>query len=87
MNESIIHTITPDMGSPSMPPPTATQQWTFDFMVALRVIWYLFCLTKIISIAFFIRPKPSIRERVLRKILISHNELLRSFNDEDKKAM
>lgn len=88
MNESVLPLITPEIPSTSLlQQPAPHYQWGLDFMLALRVIWYLFCFTKIIAIAFFTRPKPSIRERVLRKILISHSELLRSFNDEDKQAM
>ena len=59
----------------------------FDFMMILRIFWYIICIAKIISIAFYSRPKPTIRERVLRKFLISHNELVKSFSDEDVKNM
>ena len=45
----------------------------FDFMMFLRIAWYIFCFFKILSIAFFSRPKLTIRERVLRKYLVSHN--------------
>lgn len=75
MNDSVLPLITPEISASTVlqQQPMAHHQWGFDFMVAIRIIWYLFCITKIISIAFFTRPKPSIRERVLRKILISHS--------------
>ena len=59
----------------------------FDFIMLLRIIWYVFCFFKILSIAFFSRPKPTIRERVLRKFLVSHNELVKGFSEEDIKNM
>jgi hypothetical protein len=56
-------------------------------MMMLRIIWYIFCVGKVLSIAFFSKPKLTVRERVYRKYLASHAELLKSFNDDDKRNM
>ena len=89
MNETIV--ITPsDITSQTVTDSvqhTQMDQVYFDFMMLLRILWYIFCFVKIISIAFFSRPKPTIRERVLRKFLISHNELVKSFSEDDIKNM
>ena len=33
----------------------------FDFMMILRIAWYIFCFFKILSIALYSRPKMSVR--------------------------
>jgi hypothetical protein len=56
-------------------------------MVIFKIIFYLVFAMKIIELSFLRRKKYSLKERIYRKFIFAHQELLRYFTDEDKSMM
>ena len=65
----------------------AEHSMSFDFLYLLRIIFYLLVALKLIELSFLRRKKPSLKERVYRKFLLAHQELLKTFTEEDKNNM
>jgi hypothetical protein len=59
----------------------------FDLMMLFKIIFYLLFAIKIMELSFLRRKKYSLKERIYRKFLFAHQELLRHFTDEDKSMM
>lgn len=51
------------------------------------MLFYLIFIVKIIELSFLRRKKYSLKERIYRKFLFAHQELLRHFTEEDKSMM
>jgi hypothetical protein len=60
---------------------------SFDFMQILRFLFYVLVVMKLIELSFLRRKKHSLKERVYRKFLFAHQELLKQFTEEDKANM
>jgi len=56
-------------------------------MAILRIIFYLIVLLKIIELSFLRKKKYSLKERIYRKFIYTHQELLKHFTEEDKNTM
>jgi hypothetical protein len=56
-------------------------------MMLFKIIFYLLFVIKIMELSFLRRKKYSLKERIYRKFLFAHQELLRYFTDEDKSMM
>ncbi len=57
---------------------------SFDFLQILRYLFYLLVAIKLIELSFLRRKKHSLKERVYRKFLFAHQELLKQFTEEDR---
>lgn len=59
----------------------------YDYMAVLRVIFYIIVIIKLVELSFIRRKKQGLKERIYRKFIFAHHEILKQFTDEDKIAM
>ena len=56
-------------------------------MHVLRLVFYLLVAAKLFELSFLRRKKHNLKERVYRKFLFAHQEILKQFSEEDKAVM
>lgn len=56
-------------------------------MNVLRLVFYLLVAAKLFELSFLRRKKHNLKERVYRKFLFAHQEILKQFSEEDKAVM
>lgn len=56
-------------------------------MHVLRIIFYILVIAKLFELSFLRRKKHNLKERVYRKFLFAHQEILKQFSEEDKAVM
>jgi hypothetical protein len=59
----------------------------FDVLHVIRILFYLLVVIKLIELSFLRRKKHSLKERVYRKFVFAHQEILKQFTDEDQRNM
>lgn len=60
---------------------------SFDLMHVLRLLFYILVAAKLFELSFLRRKKHNLKERVYRKFLFAHQEILKQFSEEDKAVM
>lgn len=63
------------------------QSPSFDLMHVLRLLFYVLVAAKLFELSFLRRKKHNLKERVYRKFLFAHQEILKQFSEEDKAVM
>lgn len=53
--------------------------FNYDFMQLFRIVFYILVILKIIELSFFRKKKLSLKERISRKFLFAHQEMLKQF--------
>jgi hypothetical protein len=56
----------------------------WDFLSLLRVVFYIIITLKLIELSFLRRKKATLKERIHKKFLFTHQEVMKNFTDEDK---
>jgi len=52
---------------------------SYDIMQLFRIIFYIIVFLKIIELSFFRKKKLSLKERISRKFIFAHQEMLKHF--------
>ena len=73
--------------NPHNPTSSADNDSELGIVLFLKIVFYFIFVAKIIEISFLRRRRYSLKERVYRKFLFAHQEILKYFTDEDKSIM
>ena len=67
--------------TPHHPETASSSDSFFDLITIFKMLFYLIFIVKIIELSFLRRKKYSLKERIYRKFLFAHQELLRHFTE------
>jgi len=76
MNDQIIPEtvfVQPSVTQPAQMSTSGDADSSLDFMMFLRIIFYIIVALKIIEISFLRRKKLSLKERIYKKFIFAHN--------------
>jgi hypothetical protein len=59
--------------------PIGSASSNFDLLFIVRLVFYIMVILKLVEVVYFRKRKMNLRERIYRKFLFAHNEVLRTF--------